>query len=68
MPKEQLTSRKLVSALLEVASDDGSPFVVFLMDKGSAALKSRGVCNRCARVGVRGGRGGGGRGAYDVAL
>lgn len=60
VPKEQLTSRQLTSALLEVARDDGSPFIVFLMDKGSAALKSRGVCNRCA--GLERGVGGG----YDL--
>ncbi|CAM9816719.1 unnamed protein product, partial [Laminaria digitata] len=46
VPKEQLTSRHLASALVEVAGQDGSPFVVFLKDKGSAVLKSRGLCQR----------------------
>lgn len=46
VPKEQLTSRQLASALLELAAEDDSPFVVFLMDKGSAVLKSRGMCQR----------------------
>lgn len=46
VPKEQLSSRQLASALLELAEEDESPFVVFLKDKGSAVLKSRGICQR----------------------
>lgn len=46
VPKEQLSSRQLASALLELAEEDESPFVVFLKDKGSAVLKSRGMCQR----------------------
>lgn len=58
IPKEQVTSRLLTSALLELASEDGSPFVVVLMDKGSAVLKSRGICQRCgSRTGVLNRRG-----------
>lgn len=46
VPKDQLSSRQLASALLELAEEDESPFVVFLKDKGSAVLKSRGMCQR----------------------
>lgn len=46
IPKERLTSRHLTSALLEVVKEDGLPSVVFLMDKGSAVLKNRGMCQR----------------------
>ncbi|CAM9738124.1 unnamed protein product, partial [Ectocarpus sp. 4 AP-2014] len=46
IPKEHLTSRQLASALLELAGEDDSPYLVFLMDKGSAVLKSRGMCQR----------------------
>lgn len=47
VPKERLTSKHLMSALLELAREDNVPWVVFLMDKGSAVLKSRGMCQRC---------------------
>ncbi|CAM9667804.1 unnamed protein product, partial [Ectocarpus sp. 13 AM-2016] len=46
IPKEHLTSRQLASALLELTGEDDSPYLVFLMDKGSAVLKSRGMCQR----------------------
>lgn len=61
VPKEQLSSRQLASALLELAEEEESPFVVFLKDKGSAVLKSRGMCQRW--VGGKRERGGGGGGA-----
>lgn len=46
VPKGQLSSRQLTAALLEMGQEDSSPLVVFLMDKGSAVLKNRGVCHR----------------------
>ncbi|CAN0070823.1 unnamed protein product, partial [Scytosiphon promiscuus] len=46
VPKKQLTTKKVASALLELADEDDCPFVVFLKDKGSAVRNSRGLCQR----------------------
>ncbi|CAM9293692.1 unnamed protein product, partial [Discosporangium mesarthrocarpum] len=46
IPREQLTSGKLVSALLDLAEEDGQPFVIFLRNKGSAVLRSQVACKR----------------------
>lgn len=53
IPKDQVSCRQLASALLELAGEDDSPFVVFLMDRGSAVLKSKGMCQRCERYRIR---------------
>ncbi|CAM9282849.1 unnamed protein product, partial [Chrysoparadoxa australica] len=44
IPAPFLTQRRLLSTLLELAEEDGQPYVVFLRDKGGAVLNNPGAC------------------------
>jgi len=46
IPRRMLTTRHLVSTLLDMIRDDNEPYVIFLPDRGDAVLRSRGACLR----------------------